>query len=346
MKATTVPGLLLALAALPVRVAVAQTEMGPPTAQAPPPKETPAAPPTVQRPEEPVVRPPAPSQPPPSGTLRLAYVRGPRVILTGHKENYFISGFSRAAQIKFQYSAKFDLWPNASRHSGYFAFTQKSFWRIRERSSPFDDSDYNPELFYGYYKRSGDIDPRPGQVLPFIQNARLGLEHESNGQGGASSRAWNRVYGYIRFGLYVGESNYFTIAPKAWVPVFSLDDNPDIADYVGNGSLTAEYGVDPASRHWYGSFLIGATARKGWVGSRYGLEAYAQWRPGYQGDKLRWFKFTPYVYAQLSTGYGESLLSYNHSDTAIRVGISFEDKVNWQTVVRSDGRGSQEEDPL
>jgi outer membrane phospholipase A len=130
------------------------------------------------------------------------------------------------------------------------------------------------------------------------------------------------------------------------VPVLGLDSNPDITDYLGYGSLTGEYGFDPASRHWYGSFLLGATARKGMVAGRYGLEAYAQWRPGYQGNNLRWFKFTPYVYAQLTTGYGESLLSYNHSGTSIRVGISFEDKVNWQTVVRPQSPAWEAQDPL
>jgi outer membrane phospholipase A len=135
-------------------------------------------------------------------------------------------------------------------------------------------------------------------------------------------------------GVYLGANNYVTVAPKVWLPVFDLSDNPDIVDYLGYGSLTTEYGFDPAERHWYGGGLLGATLRKGWRAGRYGLEAYAQWRPAYEGEYLRWFKFTPYLYAQLVAGYGESLLEYNHSVTALRFGITIEDKVNWMTVVK------------
>jgi phospholipase A1 len=323
----------------------AQSTVGPPTAQAPlPPRPSPApsaeaAPPatpptTVQRPEEPV-DPAAPASP---VALRLEYVPGYRAILTAHKENYFIGGFSRKTQVKFQFSAKFDLWPNASRHSVYFGFTQKSFWRLYDTSSPFQESNYNPELFYGYFKRAGDIVPRAGEASFFLQNARVGVEHESNGVDGAASRSWNRVYGYLRAGLYAGTDHYFTVAPKAWWAVrhgpLGLEDNEDILDYLGYGSVTAEYGFDPTDHRWYGGGLVGATVRHGTRADAWAVESYAQWRPGYRGSVLRWFKFTPYLYAQLYSGYGESLLLYNQKITALRFGIALEDKVNWKTVVK------------
>jgi outer membrane phospholipase A len=334
----------LVLAAL-----LAQSVSGPPTAQAPPPAPnapapTPNAPPPgtptpVQRPEEPVERTPyptpaTPATPLPAGNVALEYVPGYRAILTGHKENYFITGLSKTTQVKFQFSVKFDLWPNASRHSGYFGYTQKSFWRLYSPSSPFDESNYNPEVFYGYYVRSGDIVPGPGRVLFFLQNARLGLDHESNGMDGASSRSWNRVHAQVRAGVYLGADHYLTVSPRAWYPVFGLEDNPRILDYYGYGSLTAEYGFDPNDRRWYGGGLVGATGRLGKRDHNYGLEIYAQWRPGYRGDLLRWFKFTPYLYAQYVRGYGESLLTFDQKSTSLRFGIAFEDKVNWMTVVK------------
>jgi outer membrane phospholipase A len=343
---------VFALTSLAVaRVALAQSTVGPPTAQAPPPAQSapppvtaaqagpPAPPTTIQHPEDLLV--PAPASPAP---LKLDYVPGYRAILTGHKENYFLSGFSKTTQVKFQFSAKFDMWPNASRHSVYFGFTQKSFWRLYDTSSPFQESDYNPELFYGYFKRGGDIVPRAGGTAFFLQNARLGIEHESNGLDGKSSRSWNRAYGYARAGVYSGTDHYLTLAPKVWYAVrhgaLGLDDNPDILDYLGYGSLTAEYGFDPTDRRWYGGGLLGATVRRGTGAATWGVESYAQWRPGYRGSALRWFKFTPYLYAQLCTGYGESLLLYNQKVTSFRVGIALEDKVNWKTVVKApaDGR--------
>src|SRR5579862_5085288 len=35
-----------------------------------------------------------------------------RIILTGYKDNYIITGFSDTTEVKFQFSLKFDLWPN------------------------------------------------------------------------------------------------------------------------------------------------------------------------------------------------------------------------------------------
>jgi phospholipase A1 len=354
MRMVSVAVSLLAIA----RVAAAQSTVGPPTAQAPPPAR-PAAPPAtaavqtgppapsaspVQRPEEPVA-PAAPASPVP---LELEYVPGYRAILTGHKENYFIGGFSKATQVKFQFSLKYDLWPNASRHSVYFGYTQKSFWRLYDTSSPFQESNYSPEVFYGYFKRAGDIVPLPGHAVFFIQNARLGFEHESNGVDGTDSRAWNRAYGYARAGVYLGTDNYFTVAPRVWHPVkrgaLGLGDNRDILDYLGYGAVTAEYGLDPSDRRWYGGGLLGAAVRHGTRAGSWGIEGYAQWRPGYRGSALRWFKFTPYLYAQFFTGYGESLLLYNQKTSALRFGIALEDKVNWKTVVKNEPAGGGDAD--
>src|SRR5262245_27368001 len=59
--------------------------------------------PVLQRPEQPVettaipgkVTPKSP-EPPPSGTMKLKYVPGYRFILSGHRENYFITGAGAA----------------------------------------------------------------------------------------------------------------------------------------------------------------------------------------------------------------------------------------------------------
>ena len=45
-------------------------------------------------------------------------------LLTFHRENYFITGFTGATEVKFQFSAKYDLWPNWGQHGIYFAFTE------------------------------------------------------------------------------------------------------------------------------------------------------------------------------------------------------------------------------
>src|SRR4051794_33184884 len=71
-------------------------------------------------------------------------------LLTFHKDNYFITGFTADVQSKFQFSAKFDLWPNEGHHAIHLAYTQKSLWDTYKHSSPFAESNYNPDVFYTY----------------------------------------------------------------------------------------------------------------------------------------------------------------------------------------------------
>lgn len=78
------------------------------------------------------------------------------------------------------------------------------------------------------------------------------------------------------------------------------------------------------SQSWLGDWDVTLHGRKGTlrelrVGS---LELDARWRPRY-GD---FWRFTPYLYGQLFTGYGETPLSYDRSLTAIRVGVGFTDR--------------------
>ncbi len=254
-----------------------------------------------------------------------------RIILTGYKDNYIISGFSAGTEVKFQFSLKIDLWPNHTNHSFYFGYTQKSLWNLYQPSSPFVDSNYNPELFYGYFKRYGDVDWAPGKVRLFIDSARVGLEHESNGRDGLDSRGWNRVYGYLNFGAYFGADVYATLALKGWLPPFIVDEyNPDIVDYLGYGEGTAVLGYDPDHPSWWGGGDVGARYFHGrsteW--GRQGTELFAQWRPAYD-DRQSFWRFTPYFYAQFFHGYGEYLLNYNQKETAFRVGFYVEDRVHW-----------------
>lgn len=258
-----------------------------------------------------------------------------RVILTGYKDNYFISGVSKATQVKFQFSLKFDLWPNQTNHSVYFGYTQKSIWDLYTTTA-FVDSNYNPEIFYGYFKRYGDVTWRMGEVTPFVESARVGLEHESNGRDGASSRSWNRLYGYAQGAMYFGTDHYTTLAVKAWwTPFFVEQNNADIVKYLGYGQSTAVYGYDPAYPRWWGGGHVGVTYFRGWSSANHqGIESFVQWRPFYSGTSF--WKFTPNIFAQLFTGYGEYLLNYDQKTTAFRIGVSLEDRVH-----RAAGTGAR-----
>jgi len=80
--------------------------------------------------------------------------------------------------------------------------------------------------------------------------------------------------------------------------------------------------TDLGGRGWLGDWELATHLRKGtknWtVGS---VELDGRWRPRY-GD---FWRFTPYLYAQFFSGYGETLLNYDRSSTAFRIGIGFTD---------------------
>ncbi|HYQ30765.1 MAG TPA: phospholipase A [Polyangiaceae bacterium] len=262
--------------------------------------------------EPPAATPPSPSNAPrPSEEAQLD-------LLTFYKDNYFITGFTMDTEAKFQFSAKFDIWPNRGKHAAYFAFTQKSLWDIYRTSQPFTENDYAPELFYSYFHAPGRYDPAPGCGF-FLE--RGGVIHESTGEQGDNSRGWNRVYGESRFACYDAAHRYLALALQLWAPPFGVADNPDIASYLGYGELSLSVGSD-RGRGWLGDWELQSHLRKGtknWsVGS---LELNGRWRPRY-GD---FWRFTPYLYAQLFSGYGETLLSYDRATTAFRIGIGFTD---------------------
>ena len=239
-------------------------------------------------------------------------------LLTFYKDNYLLTGFSDATEVKFQFSAKFDIWPNRGPHAVYFAFTQKSLWNIYRKSQPFQENNYAPELFYSYFHAPGRYDPLPGCGF-FLE--RLGFVHESDGEDDPRSRGWNRVYGESRFACYDSGRHYAALTLQVWYPV-SARDNPDIAKYLGYGELSLAAGSDSGGS-LFGDWEVALHARKGTRDLKTGsLELDARWRPRY-GE---FWRFTPYLYGQLFTGYGETLLSYDHALTAIRVGIGFSDR--------------------
>ena len=239
-------------------------------------------------------------------------------LLTFYKDNYFITGFTKETEAKFQFSAKFDIWPNRGQHAVYFAFTQKSLWDIYRTSQPFVENNYAPELFYSYFHVRGRYEPDPGCGFFF---ERVGLLHESTGERGEKSRGWNRAYAESRFACYDPAHRYSAITLQVWAPPFGTKDNPDIARYEGYGELSLSVGSD-RGRGWLGDWELATHLRKGTKNWRVGsLELDGRWRPRY-GD---FWRFTPYLYAQLFTGYGETMVNYDRTTTAFRVGIGFTD---------------------
>src|SRR5690606_13598511 len=125
---------------------------------------------------------------------------------------------------------------------------------------------------------------------------QLGIAHQSNGQSDPLSRSWNRVY--LGVGLERGE---FGLQLRAAHRLREKDDddNPDLTDYLGRGELVASWlpGLATASLTWRTNLRAPArgSVQFDWT---YPVDSD-------QPEGLRW-------YVQLFSGYGETLLDYNH----------------------------------
>jgi phospholipase A1 len=208
-----------------------------------------------------------------------------------------------STEAKFQVSFKLRLWTTDGRRWGVWAaYTQQSQWQVYndELSRPFRETNYMPELFVSY---------RPGLDLGGGFHWRLlnaGYTHQSNGQSGSLSRSWDRLF--AEFGV---ERDRFALLARLWYRIpesATKDDNPDITDYYGYGSLSALY-------KWNGhSFSLMA---RGNISTGKGAAQFTWMSPRFLGP-LR-------GYVQAFAGYGESLIDYNWNQNTIGIGIALND---------------------
>lgn len=242
-------------------------------------------------------------------------------VLTFHRSNYLISGFTRQTEAKFQFSFKYDLWPSTGRHTVYLAYTQKSLWDVYETSSPFRESNYAPEVFYAHYH--SDVHGRPNPGCGFFSE-QLGFEHESNGEASDASRSWNRVFVDVEATCY-GRPVYGLAGLRLWYPI-GIAENATIKQTQGYGELSLGVGLDHDASHMNG--LVTVSVRKGTSRSlgKGSVTIDARWRPTYQRLLGKAWKFAPYLWFQLFEGYGETLGTFDSKSSSARLGIGFTDR--------------------
>ena len=203
---------------------------------------------------------------------------------------------------KFQLSFKTKIVENIFGDNGdlWGAYTQTSRWQTfnSEESRPFRETNYEPELMLMFRNRY-HLAGWNGRM------AGIGINHQSNGQGDPHSRSWNRIIGTI--GL--DRDNWALVLRPWWrIPESSGEDNNrDIADYVGRGDAMLVY------RH--GHHEIATIARHSLrSGDRSHGSLQLDWGFPLDGP-LR-------GHIQIFSGYGESLIDYNHRSTYVGLGIS------------------------
>jgi len=202
-------------------------------------------------------------------------------------------------EAKFQLSFKLRLWTTDDRRWGVWAaYTQQNQWQVynADISRPFRETNYMPELFVSY---------RPGINLGGLQwnLLNVGYTHQSNGRTDTLSRSWDRIVATFGF-----ERENFALLAKAWYPFNYREDNPDITDYYGYGSLTGIYK---------------------WRGHSFSLMGRGNISKGKGAAQLTWMSprlLGPLrAYVQGFTGYGESLIDYNWNQSTIGFGVALND---------------------
>ncbi len=249
-------------------------------------------------------------------------------VLTVHRQNYFLPLSTTTAlnrgvydefdadlsdgltknEVKFQFSAKVQanqrdlLLRNDAIH---FALTLEAWWQLysSQLSSPFRETNYTPEIFY--------VKP-VNRVLGGAAQFSFGLRHQSNGQGRVLSRSWNRLVAGARY-----ERDSVLIAAETWyrIPERSKnepddvkgDDNPDIEDFVGYGSLRLG---------WRGDLMEASTSIRGNPSTgKGGIELQLSF-PLFN-------RFRGLV--EYYNGYGESLIDYDRFQQRVGVGVLLSD---------------------
>ena len=201
-------------------------------------------------------------------------------------------------EAKFQFSLKTKIvYGMFHNHADlWVGYTQRAHWQIYNTalSRPFRELNYEPELILNV----------PIRFSLFGLDAKmvgLSLNHQSNGKELPLSRSWNRVIAYLGV-----EKDNFQMTLRGWYRLPDDDDeNPMVADYVGRGEGVFVYNL---KNHQF-SLLVAS-----------GL------RPKYPGRGSVQFNWVfPVVnnfrmQLQVSDGYGETLVDYNHKQ--FTMGIS------------------------
>jgi len=214
--------------------------------------------------------------------------------------------------LKFQFSMKHDLADFNQNGSLWFGYTQLSFWQFYDAtgSRPFRENNYEPEFIYAFHP--GNWKPIWG-MTPSVLN--VGLVHQSNGQSNPRSRSWNRVYVQAGAERSDGAGRRLVLLARVWQRIkedWATDDNPDITDYLGYREVELRYSL---ARKWEASAI--AKARS------FQLDIAAPWESIRLLTLAAPGEHNTNIHLQYFSGYGESLIDYNHKHSTWGVGLSF-----------------------
>ncbi len=227
---------------------------------------------------------------------------------TMYGDNYFSTGTSltnnsfssETSDAKFEIGFKqrltnldlpWDVFP-------FITYRQKSFWDIYLESFPFRETNYNPSL--GIAKLFVGPNGIQGGLW-------LAFEHESNGRDGDNSRSWN----YFSLQYLKPLNDHWQVRAKTWIPIGSLDGNPDILSFRGFFSLGATFAPSP-------KLIFDVDVQPAFDDQLTGfVKASCSFKISKNSNQ--------FIYLQYYGGYSEELIDYDQSVSNLRLGIVFKD---------------------
>ena len=213
----------------------------------------------------------------------------------------------KTSELNLQVSVKARLpivWPWGD--SVWLAYTQQSHWQSfnGNDSRPFRETNYEPEFIYLSHRFSDQV-PTFGAWTPRVLN--LSYVHQSNGQALPRSRSWNRFTAQLgsEYRFDDTDDQRLTVNLRPWWRVpdgGNNDDNPDIVHYLGHGDLTLDY--------WRGRDQYSILLRERAFQLSWSMPLYL--------PSMNSVDF----YIHYFSGYGLSLIDYNHKLHSLAMGIS------------------------
>jgi len=205
-------------------------------------------------------------------------------------------------EIKYQLSFKVPVWKNIFNHPStlYLAYTQLSYWQLYNNRAFVRENDYEPELFFAnevnwhLFKKWN---------LNFLN---VGAVHQSNGYGNSLERSWNRLYLEA-----IASTDNWMVSIKPWYVISTNNNNNNMATFLGYAKVLVAYKFHQQVFSIQGYNLVEHGVKR--------ASAEATWS----------FPITSYIkgYVQVFSGYGQSLIEYNHRTNSAGVGISLNDWV-------------------
>jgi len=228
--------------------------------------------------------------------------------MSTYKDNFFLFG-DKKDQVSFRVSAKYALF-YPTNLGAYLGYTQTSWWKLYDKSSPFYETNYNPEGFLLLENNNNIFDLNLG-YFDYIQISPI--SHLSNGRDGDKSRSINTYYGQTQIsygkkynvGANLKVFGYYNIAKE----------NEDYNDYKNNYEGAIFFRIRSKNVEYLDKEHL--QVRFGGV----------PWDKGFYevtcSFRLVTSVFQPRFYVQYYDGYGEFMINYDKKDRALRAGVAF-----------------------